>query len=84
MFRGVDGRWKAFVVRGGGLNGGVLELTDVDVGLMNDEAVEILPGGKLASGDQVVLAPETSLEDKQRVTATPRETTPVVPPLGGD
>ena len=41
----------------------------VDVGLINDEAVEIT--SRLAEGEQVVLAPESNLTDGARVEVAP-------------
>ena len=61
LFRGAADRWQAFVVRDGRAR-----LVDLEVGLMNDDEVEVLGG--LGSGDVVVLAPETSLEDGARVS----------------
>jgi HlyD family secretion protein len=60
LFRGAANDWQVFVVRGGRAR-----LEKVQVGLMNDEQVEITQG--LSAGDEVVLAPETSLTDGARV-----------------
>lgn len=60
IFRGADGAWRVFAVRGGRA-----ELQQVQVGLSNDERVEIMDG--LAENDAVVLAPETNLADGQAV-----------------
>ncbi|MCC6125359.1 MAG: efflux RND transporter periplasmic adaptor subunit [Pirellulales bacterium] len=60
LFRATDGTWRVYAVRGG-----AARLQDVEVGLMNDERVEIVAG--LAEGEQVVLAPESSLTDGTRV-----------------
>jgi HlyD family secretion protein len=62
IFRGPDNSWEVFVVRGG-----CAEKQVVEVGLMNDESVEITSG--LAEGDTVILAPESNLEDGRRVAA---------------
>ena len=60
LFRGGKGQWQVYVVRDGRA---VVE--DVEVGLINDEAVEISKG--LTAQDQVILAPESSLGDGARV-----------------
>ncbi|MFO0896127.1 MAG: HlyD family efflux transporter periplasmic adaptor subunit [Pirellulales bacterium] len=54
LFRGEQSRWSVFAVRDGRA-----ELQSVEVGLMNDDWVEIVGG--LADGELVVLAPETNL-----------------------
>jgi HlyD family secretion protein len=54
LFRGPGGEWQAFAIRRGRA-----ELQTVEVGLMNDETVEIVAG--LAENEIVVLAPEASL-----------------------
>jgi HlyD family secretion protein len=66
LFRGAEGKWQLFAVRGGRAR-----LQAVETGLMNDETVEITRG--LAEGDVVVLAPETNLADGARVNALLRE-----------
>jgi HlyD family secretion protein len=60
LFRGADGAWHVFAVRGGRA-----ELQVVKVGLSNDENAEITEG--LAENEDVVLAPETNLSDGQAV-----------------
>lgn len=60
LFRGVGGRWQVFVVRGGRAR-----LADVEIGLLNDHDAEALTG--VQPGEAVILAPETSLEDGERV-----------------
>jgi HlyD family secretion protein len=60
LFRAADGSWQVYAVRGG-----TARLQTVKVGLMNDERVEIESG--LDEGEQVVLAPESSLTDGSRV-----------------
>ncbi len=65
LFRGPGGNWQVYAVVSRRAR-----LRDVQVGLMNDEQVEIVSG--LAAGDQVVLAPEASLSDGTRVSATER------------
>jgi HlyD family secretion protein len=60
LFRGADNGWRVFAVRGGRAH-----LQAVKVGLSNDEQAEILSG--LDEADHVILAPETSLAEGQRV-----------------
>lgn len=60
LFRSAGDRWQAFVVRNGRAR-----LTDLTIGLMNDAHVEVLEG--IATGEEVILAPETGLEDGARV-----------------
>lgn len=60
IFRSAENGWEVFVVRGG-----CAEKQVVEIGLMNDEAVEITSG--LAEGDMVILAPESNLEAGRRV-----------------
>lgn len=71
LFRGSDGVWQVFAVRGGRL-----KITSIETGLMNDQWTEVRSG--LAEGDQVVSAPETNLQEGQRVNpilrAPPAET----------
>ncbi|MDY7108578.1 MAG: efflux RND transporter periplasmic adaptor subunit [Planctomycetota bacterium] len=64
LFRSAADRWQAFVVRDGRAR-----LTDLTIGLMNEAHVEVLDG--LSAGDEVILAPETSLEDGTRVETRP-------------
>jgi len=61
LFRGPDGNWQVFAVRGGKAT-----LVGVEVGLMNDEQVEI--ASPLAEGELVVLAPESTLTEGTRVS----------------
>ena len=61
LFRGPDGKWQMFVVRDGKAT-----LIGVDVGLMNDEQVEVVAGPK--EGELVVLAPESTLVDGARIS----------------
>ncbi|MCE9607122.1 MAG: HlyD family efflux transporter periplasmic adaptor subunit [Planctomycetia bacterium] len=63
LFRGPDGRWQVFAVRSG-----KAKLVGVEVGLMNDEQVEVTT--PLAEGELVVLAPESTLTDGARVSPT--------------
>ncbi len=60
LFRGADGRWQVFAIRGSRAR-----LTKIDVGLMNDRQAEVTKG--LEVGDQVVLSPESNLTDGTRV-----------------
>lgn len=62
LFRGPAGNWQLFAIRGG-----KAKLVDVNVGLLNDERVEIVGG--VAAEEQVVLAPESTLVDGTRVRA---------------
>jgi HlyD family secretion protein len=66
LFRGGDGQWQVFAVRDGRA-----QLLNVDVGLMNDNRVEV--SSKLQEGDTVILAPEMGLEEGQRVEALVQE-----------
>jgi HlyD family secretion protein len=66
LFRGAGGDWQVFAVRGGRAR-----LIGVKVGLLNDEAAEIIDG--LAEEEIVVLAPETNLEDGTRVSPVLRD-----------
>ncbi len=72
LFRGPTGDWRTFVVRDG-----TAETQVIEVGLMNDDRVEVLGG--LSAGDLVIPAPETELEGGTRVRPiqpTPRATLP--------
>ena len=60
LFRSAAGGWQVFAIR----NGRAV-LTDLNVGLANDQEVEALTG--IEPGDLVVLAPETNLKDGQHV-----------------
>lgn len=62
IFRGPRGGWQLFVVQGGRAS-----LRNVEVGLMNDDQIEVLSG--VEAGETVVLAPEHTLHDGARVTA---------------
>lgn len=59
-YRAADGRWQVFAVRSGRAR-----RINVDVGLMNDEQVEILSG--IGENERVVLAPDSMLADGDRV-----------------
>lgn len=60
LFRGRKGQWQVYVVRDGRAR-----IQTVQVGLINDEAVQITSG--TAAGERVVLAPESNLTDGARV-----------------
>jgi HlyD family secretion protein len=62
LLRGESGQWQAYAVRKGRAR-----ITDLKVGLINDQSAEITAG--LSQGDEVVLAPGSDLEDGTRVTA---------------
>jgi HlyD family secretion protein len=69
LVRADDGGRFVFAVRNGRAR-----RVPVKVGLMNDDSVEITDG-KLKKGDVVVLAPERTLTDGQRVKPKTREKT---------
>ncbi len=60
LFRGEGSRWQLFLVKNGKAT-----IQNVEVGLMNDQEAEILEG--LAAGDNVIVAPESTLGDGKRV-----------------
>ncbi len=60
LFRGTNGDWQVYAVRGGRAR-----IENVKVGLLNDELAEIVEG--LRQGDRVVVAPESNLADGARV-----------------
>jgi HlyD family secretion protein len=60
LFHGIKGQWQLYKVVGG-----KAQLTDVQVGLMNDYESEILEG--VTSGDTVIVAPESSVSNGGRV-----------------
>lgn len=60
LFRGTKNDWRVFTVRGGKAH-----LQAVKVGLSNDEWAEIVGG--LSDSELVILAPETNLNEGQRV-----------------
>jgi len=63
LFRGPDGSWQVYAVVDG-----LAKLTTVEVGLMNDEQVEIVKG--VSDGQRVVLAPESTLTDGTKVSTS--------------
>ena len=62
LFRGPENQWQVFKIKNG-----IARLTDIKVGLMNDHRVQILSG--VSKGDEVIAAPEKSVEDGTRVKA---------------
>jgi HlyD family secretion protein len=60
IFRGPDSQWQAYVARSG-----IALLRSVRVGLLNEEAAEILDG--VDEGDVVLLAPDSSVRSGTRV-----------------
>ena len=62
IFRDVAGNWQALVAKNG-----VLQRRNVTVSLMNDLEVQITEG--IGEGEQVLLSPEASLTEGDRVTA---------------
>ncbi|MCR9117925.1 MAG: efflux RND transporter periplasmic adaptor subunit [bacterium] len=64
FFRSPDGGWRVYVVKGG-----IAVQTSVEVGLANDQQFEVVKG--LNSGDQLILAPSSSLVDGARVSPLP-------------
>ncbi|MEX0818532.1 MAG: efflux RND transporter periplasmic adaptor subunit [Pirellulaceae bacterium] len=69
IFRSADNGWETFVIRDGRA-----EKQAVEVGLMNDESVEVVSG--LAEGDTVIVAPESNLEPGTRVDYPAGRNTP--------
>ncbi len=63
LFRGDAGKWQAYVVRDG-----KTVLTDLGVGIVNDNDAEITKG--ISAGDTVVVAPESTLKSGVRVTSS--------------
>ncbi|MEQ8784720.1 MAG: HlyD family efflux transporter periplasmic adaptor subunit [Pirellulaceae bacterium] len=66
VFRSPDGGWQVFAIRAG-----AAKLVNVELGLRNDDRVEITEG--LEADELVVLAPESSLTDGARVTPMVRD-----------
>lgn len=62
LFRGIGSTWQLYVVRDGRT-----QIQKVTVGILNDRYAEITDG--LAEGDLVIRAPESELEEGQRVKA---------------
>jgi HlyD family secretion protein len=63
LFRGADGSWQLFVIRDSRAR-----RVSVEVGLMNDEQVQIVKG--VSENEAVVLAPDTSLTNGTRVKSS--------------
>lgn len=61
LFRSTDSQWQVYVVRNG-----TASIQGIEVGLMNDEKVEVTKG--LQEGDLIILAPESSIADETRVS----------------
>ncbi|MFH1269110.1 MAG: HlyD family efflux transporter periplasmic adaptor subunit [Planctomycetota bacterium] len=66
LVRGGNGKWNVYAIRGGRAR---TEL--VEVGILNDELAQVTSG--LAAGDFVVRAPESELENGQRVRVVTEE-----------
>jgi HlyD family secretion protein len=66
VFRSADGGWQVFAVRGGRA-----QLVNVELGLRNDDRVEITKG--VSEGELVILAPESNLTSGARVEPMVRE-----------
>lgn len=62
LFHGMAGNWQLYRVVSGRA-----QLTDVDVGLMNDHQAEVLSG--VGVGEPVIVAPESSIGNGTRVEA---------------
>ncbi len=78
MFRGADGQWSLFVVRGN-----KVEQLPVQIGIMNDEAAEII-STNLQADELVVLAPPTSLKTDTKVKYEERPAVKSALPATGD
>jgi len=66
LVRGGNGKWNVYAIRGGRAR-----TEPVEVGILNDELAQVTSG--LAAGDFVVRAPESELEDGQRVRVVTEE-----------
>jgi HlyD family secretion protein len=77
LFRAAAGTWQVFVVRGGRAR-----LQPVEVGLMNDEEVEVVQG--VDADELLVLAPETNLVDGTKVNPVERAARGGGIPVSGD
>lgn len=75
LFRSADGQWSVFAIRDG-----KARLQGVEVGLSNDEQVEITNG--LQAEELVVLAPETNLTDGAKLSPVLRSARPGPAPVG--
>jgi HlyD family secretion protein len=77
LFRSAEGKWQVFVIRDGRAR-----LQPIEVGLMNDEQVEVQSG--VGRDEAVVLAPETNLADGTKVKPVERSVAVGEIPTGGD
>jgi HlyD family secretion protein len=77
LFRAADGKWQVFAVRGGRAR-----LQPIEVGLMNDETVEVNRG--IEPNEVLVLAPETNLADGAKVKPVERPASAYDAPTSGD
>jgi HlyD family secretion protein len=77
LFRGADGGWQVFVIREG-----KAQLQPIEVGLLNDEEVEVQSG--VTADELLVLAPETNLTDGTKVKPVERAATIATIPTSGD
>jgi HlyD family secretion protein len=77
LCRGADGQWQVFVIRDG-----VTRLQPIEVGLMNDEQVEVQSG--VGVDELLVLAPETNLADGTKVKPVERSRMTGGVPTSGD
>jgi HlyD family secretion protein len=77
LFRGAAGQWQVFVIRDG-----VARLQPIEVGLMNDEQVEVQSG--VSADELLVLAPETNLTDGTKVKPVERARVTGGIPTSGD
>ncbi|MEX2185396.1 MAG: efflux RND transporter periplasmic adaptor subunit [Pirellulales bacterium] len=66
LFRGPGGGWQVFAIRGG-----EAKLQDVKIGLLNDEIAEVVEG--LSDDEEVILAPESTIDDGTRVSGSRRD-----------
>ncbi len=69
LVRGDNGDWQVFAIRGGRA-----ERVAIEIGLMNDEKVEVVSG--LDLDEIVIVSPERELADGQRVDPQFRERNP--------
>ena len=76
LFRGADGDWNVYAIRGGRAR-----VAKVQIGILNDELAQVTDG--LLPGERVVRAPEGDLEDGQRVKAVAEESHELPVPSAG-
>jgi HlyD family secretion protein len=77
LFRSADGKWQVFAIRDGRAR-----LQPIEVGLMNDEQVEVQSG--VSRDELLVLAPETNLADGAKVKPVERPLSVNTIPTSGD